>query len=90
MDESRKKTLAVCAAFIAAPRLLFLDEETPAALREALNDAIRKAEILRSRVDALADQSSSCQELIAVSFRAANLPAVATVLINPFAAFVTP
>ena len=51
MDESRKKTLAVCAAFIAAPRLLFLDEETPAALRDALNDAIRKAEILLSQVD---------------------------------------
>lgn len=51
MDEARKKTLAVCAAFIAAPRLLFLDEESPAALRDALNDAIRKAEILLSQVD---------------------------------------
>jgi ABC-type branched-subunit amino acid transport system ATPase component len=51
MDEARKKTLAVCAAFIAAPRLLFLDEESPAALRDALSDAIRKAEILLSQVD---------------------------------------
>lgn len=49
MDESQKKTLAVCAAFIAAPRLLFLDEETPAALRDALNDAIRKISL--SQVD---------------------------------------
>lgn len=52
MDEAQKKTLAVCAAFIAAPRLLFLDEETPVALRDALNDAIRKAEILLSQIDA--------------------------------------
>jgi hypothetical protein len=51
MDESRKKTLAVCAAFIAAPRLMFLDEESPAALRGALTDAIRKAEILLSQVN---------------------------------------
>jgi hypothetical protein len=52
MDEARKKTLAVCAAFIAAPRLAFLNEGTPTALRDALNDAIRKAEILLAQVDA--------------------------------------
>jgi hypothetical protein len=52
MDESRKKILSLCAAFIAAPRLMFLDEESPAALREALSDSIRKAEILLRQVDA--------------------------------------
>ena len=52
MDDSQKKTLAVCAAFIAAPRLMFLDEESPVALRDAMADAIRKAEILLSQVDA--------------------------------------
>jgi hypothetical protein len=31
---------------------MFLDEESPSALREALTDAIRKAEILLSQVDA--------------------------------------
>jgi hypothetical protein len=45
MDETQKKLLTVCAAFIAAPRLMFLDEESPVALRDALGDAIRKAEI---------------------------------------------
>jgi hypothetical protein len=34
------------------PALTFLDEETPAALRDALNDAIRKAQILLGQVDA--------------------------------------
>jgi ABC-type uncharacterized transport system YnjBCD ATPase subunit len=52
MDESRKKILSLCAAFIAAPRLMFLDEESPAALRDALADSIRKAEILLRQVDA--------------------------------------
>jgi hypothetical protein len=52
MDESRKKILSLCAAFIAAPRLMFLDEESPFALRDALSDSIRKAEILLRQVDA--------------------------------------
>jgi len=52
VDESRKKTLAVCAAFIAAPRIMFLDEESPSTLRDALTDAIRKAEMLLSQIDA--------------------------------------
>jgi len=38
--------------FIAAPRLMFLDEESPFALRDALTDSIRKAEILLRQVDA--------------------------------------
>jgi hypothetical protein len=52
MDESRKKILSLCAAFIAAPRLMFLDEESPFALRDALSDSIRKAEILLRQIDA--------------------------------------
>jgi hypothetical protein len=52
MNESRKKLLSLCAAFIAAPRLMFLDEESPFALRDALSDSIRKAEILLRQVDA--------------------------------------
>jgi hypothetical protein len=52
MDESRKKILSLCAAFIAAPRLMFLDEESPFALRDALADSIRKAEILLRQIDA--------------------------------------
>jgi len=52
MNESRKRILSLCAAFIAAPRLMFLDEESPFALRDALADSIRKAEILLGQVDA--------------------------------------
>lgn len=52
MDQSRKSILSLCAAFIAAPRLMFLDEESPFALRDALSDSIRKAEILLRQVDA--------------------------------------
>jgi hypothetical protein len=51
MDESRKKTLALCAAFIAAPRIMFLDQDSAFALRDALSDAVRKAEVLLDHID---------------------------------------
>jgi hypothetical protein len=51
MDEGRKRTLAVVAAILAAPRLAFLDEKSPNALREAMADGVRKAEIPLAQID---------------------------------------
>jgi hypothetical protein len=51
MDEGRKRTLAVVAAVLAAPRLVFLDEKSPNALREVMADGVRKAEILLAQID---------------------------------------
>jgi hypothetical protein len=52
MNDSQKSTLALCAAFIAAPRIMFLDQDSAAALRAVLADSVWKAEILLEQVDA--------------------------------------
>lgn len=51
MDEVRKRTLAVVAAILAAPRLVFLDEKSPNTLRDVVADGVRKAEILLAQID---------------------------------------
>lgn len=52
MDDSKKQTIALCAAFIAAPRLMFLDQDSVPALRAVLSDSVWKAELLLEHVDA--------------------------------------
>jgi hypothetical protein len=52
MDSEQKKLLAICASYIAAPRLMFLDENYPAAMNEVLDDSIKKAEVLIRKVEA--------------------------------------
>jgi hypothetical protein len=51
MDEDRKRTLAVVAAVLAAPRLVFLDEKSPTELHGAVADGVRKAEIFLAQID---------------------------------------
>jgi hypothetical protein len=51
MDAERKKTLALCAAFIAAPRVMFLDQDSAFALRDVMSDAVWKAEVLLDHID---------------------------------------
>jgi hypothetical protein len=41
-----------CAAFIAAPRLMFLDQDSAPALRAVLSDSVWKAELLLEHIDA--------------------------------------
>jgi hypothetical protein len=52
MDDSKKQTIALCAAFIAAPRLMFLDQDSAPALRAVLSDSVWKAELLLEHIDA--------------------------------------
>ena len=52
MDPSKKQTIALCAAFIAAPRLMFLDQDSAPALRAVLSDSVWKAELLLEHIDA--------------------------------------
>jgi hypothetical protein len=52
MDQSKKQTIALCAAFIAAPRLMFLDQDSAPALRAVLSDSVWKAELLLEHIDA--------------------------------------
>ena len=53
MDESRKKTLWVCAAILAAPKLADLQDGKSAALQtEITQDAINKAERIMRQIDA--------------------------------------
>jgi hypothetical protein len=52
MHDSQKSTLALCAAFIAAPRIMFLDQDSVPALRAVLADSVWKAEILLQHIDA--------------------------------------
>jgi hypothetical protein len=52
MDESRKKTLWVCAAILAAPRLATLEDGKQDALQaEITQDAICKAEQIMRQID---------------------------------------
>jgi hypothetical protein len=51
MDSEQKKLLTICASYIAAPRLMFLDENYPAAMDDVLNDSIKKAEVLIRKVE---------------------------------------
>ncbi len=52
MDEARKKTLWVCAAILAAPRLATLEDGKSAALQtEITQDAIAKAERILRQID---------------------------------------
>ena len=51
MNDSQKSTLALCAAFIAAPRVMFLDQDSASALRAVLADSVWKAEILLEHID---------------------------------------
>jgi hypothetical protein len=52
VDDSKKQTIALCAAFIAAPRLMFLDQDSAPALRAVLSDSVWKAELLLEHIDA--------------------------------------
>lgn len=52
MNDSQKSTLALCAAFIAAPRIMFLDQDSLPALCAVLADSVWKAEILLEQIDA--------------------------------------
>jgi hypothetical protein len=52
MNDSQKSNLALCAAFIAAPRIMFLDQDSVAALRAVLADSVWKAELLLQHIDA--------------------------------------
>ena len=53
MDESRKKTLWVCATILAAPKLADLQDGKSAALQTEINqDAIAKAERIMRQIDA--------------------------------------
>lgn len=52
MDESRKKTLWVCASILAAPRLATLEDGKQDALQSAITqDAICKAERIIRQID---------------------------------------
>jgi hypothetical protein len=53
MDESRKKTLWVCAAILSSPRLAGLEDGKSAVLQtEITQDAIQKAERIIRQIDA--------------------------------------
>ncbi|HEY0702118.1 MAG TPA: hypothetical protein VGD60_05065 [Candidatus Acidoferrales bacterium] len=52
MNDSQKSTIALCAAFIAAPRIMFLDQDSTPALRAVLADSVWKAELLLQHIDA--------------------------------------
>lgn len=56
MDDSKKQTIALCAAFIAAPRLMFLDQDSAPALRAVLSDSVWKAELLLEHIDGCGPQ----------------------------------
>ena len=56
MDDSKKQTIALCAAFIAAPRLMFLDQDSTPALRAVLSDSVWKAELLLEHIDGCGPQ----------------------------------
>jgi hypothetical protein len=52
MDETRKKTLWVCASILAAPRLAALEDGKQDALQaEITKDAIAKAERIMRQID---------------------------------------
>jgi hypothetical protein len=52
MNDSQNSILALCAAFIAAPRIMFLDQDSVPALRAVLADSVWKAELLLQHIDA--------------------------------------
>lgn len=52
MDPIAKRTLAICTAIIAAPKLASIAEENRVALRDAIYDSILRAETILNQLNA--------------------------------------